>query len=60
MVVWLVAEYEATTYPPITNFNTRTNAEHSRKTAINYTTCYRLPFINRIINFKYQNNGNRN
>lgn len=39
MVVWLVADYEAITYQPSTNFNTRTNDEYSRKTAINYTTC---------------------
>jgi hypothetical protein len=51
-VVWLVADCGLPTYRTDTNLKRVVTLQISTNTAINYTTCYRLPFINQIFKLK--------
>jgi hypothetical protein len=45
-----VADFEKLNYQIMTNLNTSTEATITDETAIGFIPCYRLPFVNRILN----------
>ena len=47
-----VADFETQIYQIMNNLNTSTEARITDETAIGFIPCYRLPFINQIINLK--------
>jgi hypothetical protein len=45
VAVWLVADFEALSCQVTTTFDTSCTARMRTAPAINYTACYKLPFI---------------
>ena len=56
MVVWLVGDYEPTTYQNSTNLKRERMIQNTTETPINYTTCYAQPF-DTVIHGNFLNNN---